>query len=123
MTSEIHNDSNTELYFFKDQVKKFVEERGWSKYHTPKNLIQAIGIEVAELSELFLFKELGKKEIIENSELFTNIKEEVADIFIYLISFINTLDIDLTSIFIKKMRKNEKKYPINEFNNGKYYKK
>ncbi|TFF93059.1 MAG: nucleotide pyrophosphohydrolase [Promethearchaeota archaeon] len=123
MTSETHNDSNTEFYFFKDEVKKFVEERGWAKYHTSKNLIQAMGVELAELSELFLFKDFKKKEIIENPELFANIKEEVADIFIYLVSFINRLDFDLTSIFIKKMLKNEKKYPINEFKDGKYYKK
>ncbi|MBD3197022.1 MAG: nucleotide pyrophosphohydrolase [Candidatus Lokiarchaeota archaeon] len=116
-------DANTFVSFFKDKVKKFVDERGWKPYHTPINLIQAMTIELAELSEHFLFKELTQKDIRDNKELFNEIKEELADVFIYLISFINTLDIDLTSSFNKKMTKNSKKYSVDEFNNGKYYKK
>ncbi|MHA1456308.1 MAG: hypothetical protein ACTSR5_10065 [Promethearchaeota archaeon] len=52
------DDSNTKLLYFKKEVEKFVKERNWTKYHTPKNLIQALGIEVSELSEIFLFKDL-----------------------------------------------------------------
>lgn len=117
------NDSNSKISYFKEEVKKFVEERGWSKYHTPKNLIQAMGIEVAELSELFLFKNVEKDKIVNNEVLYKNIEEEIADIFIYLLSFINILDIDLSSSFIKKMEKNRDKYDIEEFNDGRYYKK
>ena len=51
------DDNNTTVSLFKEEVEKFIKERDWSKYHTPKNLIQALGIEVGELSELFLFKE------------------------------------------------------------------
>lgn len=117
------NDSNTNISFFKKQVKKFVEEREWSKYHTPKNLIQAMGIELAELSELFLFENIGKEEILSNEHLIRNIKEEIADIFIYLISFVNALDIDLSSSFISKMEQNRNKYSLDEFNDGRYFKK
>jgi NTP pyrophosphatase (non-canonical NTP hydrolase) len=117
------NDSDTQVSFFKTTVKRFVEKRGWKKYHTPKNLIQAMDIELAELSELFLFVDYDKNEILNNEELYNNIKEEVADIFIYLISFVNTLNIDLSESFVEKMEKNRKKYDIKEFNDGRYYKK
>ncbi len=117
------NDSNTNLSFLKEQVKRFVEEREWSIYHTPKNLIQAMNIELAELSELFLFKEIDKKSIKKDKKLFQNIQEELADVFIYLISFVNSLDFDLTSAFIQKMKKNTKKYTLKEFSEGNYYKK
>ncbi|MBY8981406.1 MAG: hypothetical protein KGD57_00525, partial [Candidatus Lokiarchaeota archaeon] len=66
---------------------------------------------------------LKKNEIYQNDELLKNIKEEITDVFIYLISFINSLEIDLTSAFIEKMKKNRKKYPTEEFNDGVYYKK
>jgi len=53
-----------DILYFRNEVKKFVEERNWTKYHTPKDLIQAMGIEVSELSELFLFKDYSVDEIL-----------------------------------------------------------
>jgi NTP pyrophosphatase (non-canonical NTP hydrolase) len=117
------DDSTATISFFKTQVKKFVEKRNWTQYHTPLNLVQAIGIELAELSELFLFKDLPKEELMEDELLLERVKEELADVFIYLISFVNSLDLDLTLSFIEKMKKNDKKYSISEFKDGNYYKK
>ncbi len=117
------NDNNTVISFLKNNVKKFVEEREWTRYHTPKNLIQALQIEAAELSELFLFKEMTMDDILQNEELINKISNEMADVLIYLISLANSLDIDLTYSFIKKIEINKNKYTIKEFNNGIYYKK
>lgn len=117
------DDTTTTISFFKEKVEQFVEDRDWTQYHTPQNLIQAMGVELAELSELFLFEDPTKQEILNNDQLLKGIKEELADVFIYLISFINSLDFDLTSCFIDKMEKNDKKYPVSEFNDGNYYKK
>jgi len=113
----------TTISFFKKEVKKFVEDRNWNKYHTPKNLVQAINCEAGELSQLLLFKDYTIEEIWNNKDLLSDISEEIADVFIYLISLINALDLDLSQIFTNKMKKNKKKYSSNEFNNGIYYKK
>ena len=121
--SLILNDKQTTLSFFRDDVAEFVRKREWAKFHTPKNLIQALQIEAAELSEIFLFKDYPIEEILNNQELLADISDEIADIFIYLISLINVCEIDLTEAFNNKMKKNRTKYPINEFNNGNYYKK
>ncbi|MFX0006192.1 MAG: nucleotide pyrophosphohydrolase [Promethearchaeota archaeon] len=121
--SEKNNDNNITISFFKEELKNFIEERNWVKYHTPKNLVQAINCEAGELSQLLLFKEYTKEEIKENENLLGNISDEIADVFIYLISLINSLDLDLTNIFMNKMKKNKKKYSKKEFNDGKYYKK
>ncbi len=118
-----YNDLITPISFFKEEVKKFVINRNWIKYHTPKNLIQALQIEVSELSELFLFKEDNVDNILKDEPLISLIEDEVADVFIYLLSFINTIGLDLTQAFIKKLEKNKSKYPIKEFSNGIYYKK
>ena len=119
----INSDLNTTISYFKKKVKEFVEARNWSKYHSPKNLIQAIGIEVAELSELFLFKDFKIEDILRDEKLLESISDEVADVFIYLISFLNCLELDITKAFIKKMKKNNQKYSTKEFNNGNYRKK
>ena len=115
-------DNNTKISYFKEEVGRFVKERQWTKFHNPKDLIQAIGIEVSELSELFLFKELSLDKIQNDKELLENISDEIADVFIYLVSLLNSLDVDLTNAFIRKMKKNEEKYTIEEFYDGSYRK-
>jgi NTP pyrophosphatase (non-canonical NTP hydrolase) len=116
------DDNNNSVSYFKKEVQKFVRERNWEKYHTPKNLIQALSIEVSELSEIFLFKDISLETIKSDKSLLENISDEIADIFIYLISLINSINLDLTSAFKKKMDKNKKKYSKDEFNDGSYQK-
>ena len=117
------SDKDSTISSLKSVIAKFVKDRDWKKYHTIKNLIQAIQIEAAELSELFLFKELSVGDVLSNKELFDDVSDEIADVFIYLLSLVNELDLDLTDVFYKKMEKNRLKYPTKEFNNGNYYKK
>jgi dCTP diphosphatase len=117
------NDSNTSVSYFKDEVKNFVNKRNWIRYHSPKNLVQAIHCEAGELSQLLLFRDYTKDDIWNEKELISDISDEIADVFIYLISLINLLNLDLSQIFTKKMIKNKIKYSIEEFNNGNYYKK
>ena len=118
-----NNDQNTPISHFKKEVQKFVDERNWTKYHTPKNLVQALNCEAGELSQLLLFKDHNREEIKNDKKLLSKISDEIADVFIYLISLINTLDLDLSQVFREKMEKNKKKYSIKEFNNGIYFKK
>ena len=89
----VNKDSETPILFFKRKVEEFVTERNWKKYHKPKDLIHALSIEVAELSEPFLFKNYSIGEILENKMLLENISDEIADVFIYLISLVNSLSI------------------------------
>jgi len=115
-------DNNTTISFFKEEIERFVKERKWTKFHNPKDLIQALGIEVSELSEIFLFNDLSLDTIHNDKNLLENISDEIADVFIYLISLLNSLNVDLTRAFIRKMKKNEAKYTIKEFYNGSYHK-
>ncbi|MBY8980208.1 MAG: nucleotide pyrophosphohydrolase [Candidatus Lokiarchaeota archaeon] len=115
-------DNNATISFFKEEIECFVKERRWTKFHTPKNLIQALSIEVSELSEIFLFKDISLETINSDKELLENISDEISDVFIYLISLVNSMNLDLTNAFIKKLEKNKDKYSIKEFNNGSYQK-
>ena len=116
-------DIKTTISYFKEEVKNFVSDRNWTQYHTPKNLVQALNCEAGELSQLLLFKDYTKEDIWNNKDLLTNISDEIADVFIYLISLLNALDLDLSQIFNKKIEKNKQKYSTKEFYNGNYYKK
>ena len=50
----------------KEQVKDFVKERDWEKFHNPKDLSMSIAIESAELMEIFQWK--GYDDIEEDLE-------------------------------------------------------
>lgn len=96
-------------------IENFASERDWEEFHSPKNLIMALTSEVGELSDIFqwLTDEQSKKEHISDDNLGLA-KQEIADILIYLIRISDKLDIDLEKEVLKKIKLNEKKYPINK---------
>jgi len=103
-------------------LKTFAQEREWSHYHTPKNLAIALSIEASELLEHFQWKENETSEEVKKDEmLMQGIKEEIADVLIYLSRLASILEIDLTTAVRNKFELNEKKYPV-EVSKGKFVK-
>lgn len=99
----------------KEYYKKFVKEREWDKYHNPKNLSMALTIEASELQEFFLWKtDVEIDEMLKDKDKFNKIKEEIADVFAYLLRLSDKLDIDIIESFYNKMEKNKKRYPIDK---------
>ena len=97
-------------------VDDFVAERQWERFHDPKNLSMAMAIEVGELMEHFQWlrsDELGL--VKEDERKMAQIREELADIAAYLLSFASTMGIDLSSALKHKMKKNALKYPADKF--------
>ena len=52
---------------------------------------------------------------MKEGKLRKNAIDEIADVMIYVISFCNRNNIDISDAIAQKMKKNEKKYPANEF--------
>jgi dCTP diphosphatase len=106
-----------------DKISKFIEERDWDKFHNPKNLILALTSEVGELADIVCWLNEEQTELKNLDEDTLNlIKEEIADIFYYVLRISNKLDIDLEDALLKKIKINERKYPIalSKGNNTKY---
>jgi NTP pyrophosphatase (non-canonical NTP hydrolase) len=97
----------------KNDLRKFAKERDWEQFHSPKNLAMALSGEVGELAEIFqwLSEEQSNKENISNEDL-SKVREEVADILLYIIRLSDKLDIDLDQAILDKLKINESKYPI-----------
>ena len=74
-------DDITSIQDLRQLTANFVNERNWKNYHTPRALAEAISIESAELLENFLFKSDAEAIVDVNK-----ITDEMADIFIYLMS-------------------------------------
>lgn len=91
-----------------NKIIEFRDERGWSPYHNEKDLAISISLEANELLENFQWR--SSEEAIDESE--QNIKEEMADVFIYLLQLALKMDVDLEEEAFKKMEKNALKYPV-----------
>jgi NTP pyrophosphatase (non-canonical NTP hydrolase) len=105
----------TALEDLRAQYAAFVEERDWAKYHTPKNIAEAISIESAELLELFLWHDnLDATKIEDDERLVSHIEEELADVVIYCLGMANRLDIDLAEAVQAKLEANENRFDEDE---------
>ena len=92
-----------------DEITKFVDERDWDKFHTPKNLSMALSVEASELVEIFQWRE---GEDFEDPQILQAAEEELSDIFYYTVRMCQKLEINLEKAFHRKMIKNHQKHKI-----------
>lgn len=92
-------------------VLAFGRERDWLQYHDPKNLASALIVEAAELLEPFQW--LTPEQSLNLPEAKREaVRQEMADVLIYLVSLANCLDIDLLDAAEAKLAINAQKYPV-----------
>jgi dCTP diphosphatase len=99
-----------QLEKIKMSALKFRDDRDWKQFHDPKNLAEAISIEAGELLERFLWLSSEQSKNPGENKL-KGIKEEIADIMIYLIYICEAFDINLPNAVEEKIRVNALKYP------------
>ncbi len=110
------NDRNTNIEELKQLIRIFREERGWGRYHTPKDLAEAIVIEAAELLEHVLWKTTEEtKKLSNDGDKKREVAEELADVIIYCLNFADITGIDVSASVRDKIKKNSQKYPVEKF--------
>lgn len=91
----------------------FAAEREWEQFHTPKNLAMALAGESGEL--LALFQWLTPQQsaaITDDPSTGARVREEIADVYAYLLRLADVLGIDLEQALVEKIEVNRRKYPI-----------
>jgi NTP pyrophosphatase (non-canonical NTP hydrolase) len=94
------------------QLSDFADERDWNQFHNPKNLAMALSVEASELVEIFQWLTPEQAEEIMSTNESEHVKEEIADVMIYLIRLADKLNVDLEDAVADKIIKNGEKYPI-----------
>jgi NTP pyrophosphatase (non-canonical NTP hydrolase) len=92
----------------------FAAERDWDQFHTPKNLAMSVAGEVGELVEIFQWLTAEESVGVMSSPRGQDVRDELADVLIYLVRLADVLDIDLIGAGFEKLQKNALKYPVDE---------
>lgn len=97
-----------------DKLLQFALDRDWEQYHAPRNLLMALVGEVGELAEIFQWMtEAEAADAMRNPEIAQRIREEMADVTMYLVRLASVLRLDLDAAVQEKLLSNARKYPPN----------
>lgn len=103
---------------------RFRDERNWKRFHNPKDLAVSSVIEATELLQIFQWKSREEvEEMLKNPVKFKRIKDELADLFSYVLALADVLGVDITTILKEKKNEDAKKYPAEKVSQEKTFKK
>lgn len=94
-------------------VAQFAREREWERFHSPKNLAMALAGEAGELLELFQWlTEDESREVARDPATARAVRDEIADVLVYLVRLAAVLELDLDEALRSKLAVNAAKYPV-----------
>jgi dCTP diphosphatase len=94
----------------RNAIQRFVSERDWEQFHSPKNLAMALSVEVSEIVEHFQWLTQEQSRNIPPEKL-AEVAQEIGDVMIYLVELSVQLGIDPIEAATKKVGSNSSKYP------------
>jgi len=105
----------TEFEALTAALRSFRDARDWRQFHTLRNLITSLNLEAAELLELTQWKSDAEVDALPGDpQAAEALRDECADILLYLLLIADTAGIDLASAARAKLLKNEAKYPVDK---------
>jgi len=94
-------------------IARFAGEREWERFHSPKNLAMALTGEVGELVELFQWlTEEASRGVGRDPATARPVRDELADVLIYLVRLAAVLEVDLDEAVRSKLEANARRYPV-----------
>lgn len=97
----------------RESLARFAQVRNWDQFHSPKNLSMGLAAETAELLEIFQWlTEKQSREIVKDDREMALVREEIADVFIYLVRLADKFSVDIEKAVEEKIELNEKKFPV-----------
>lgn len=99
---------------YQEQIKQFCEERNWSQFHNPKDLLLGLVEEVGEFRNIVKWvndPEVTKKVISENKE---EAKDAIGDMYWFLACLANVCNIDIDEAIKMTIEDNKKRYPVDK---------
>jgi len=93
----------------------FADDRDWRQFHSPKNLILALTGEVDELCEIFQWMSNADSiAAATDPEIGQAVKDELADVLMYLVRLSSVLGVDLNEAVTQKLASDGQKYSVDK---------
>lgn len=89
----------------REELREFVAERDWARFHSPENLAKSISIEAGELLECFQWTSEADM---------ARVRLELADVLTYCHLLADRLGSDPAEIIREKLALTRDKYPIDQ---------
>lgn len=108
-------DETTPVSELKGLVRRFVEERDWDQFHTPKDLAIGLSVEAAELLEHFRFRsdeEMAQR--LRDDARRTDVAHELADVLYFVLLMSANLGFDVTTMLRDKLELSARRYPVDQ---------
>jgi dCTP diphosphatase len=95
------------------ELRLFVQEREWAKFHDPKNLSMAVASEAGELSALLRWVRNDEADaFVRLPENHERLRAEIADVAISLLLLCDRTGIELQKAILDKLELNRRNYPV-----------
>jgi dCTP diphosphatase len=111
MNDEREHGEQIALTRLRDRLRDFASARDWNQFHSPKNLAIALSVEAGELLEHFQWIS-DQDSLTMPPDKLGVVKDEVADVFLYLIRLADILNVDMVQAANEKVDANSRKYPV-----------
>jgi NTP pyrophosphatase (non-canonical NTP hydrolase) len=85
------------------------DHNDWRRYQSPKNLVMAASVEMAELVEIFQWLSEEQSRQLPPEQL-AHAGQEVADVVLYLLQLCSELGLDMNQAVLDKLADNERRF-------------
>lgn len=94
-------------------LRDFATRRNWERFHDPKNLVMAVAGEVGEMVAEFQWLTPDESvEAMAGTSSAARVRDEIADVAIYLLRLADVLHIDIGDAVRAKVARNEQRFPV-----------
>lgn len=100
----------------REMVRQFRQARHWDRDQNTKNKAISLVIEAMEFLEHFQWRETD--EVLAHQEGKEGLVDELADVFYWVLTLADSLNIELNEALLNKLKKANKKYPAKLFCSG-----
>lgn len=85
------------------------DHNDWRQFQSPKNLVMAASVEMAELVEIFQWLSEEQSHQLPTEQL-EHAGQEVADVILYLVQLCSELGLDMEHVVKAKLADNERRF-------------
>lgn len=103
---------------YQKQIAKFAEDRNWSQYHNPKDLLLGIVEEIGEFRNLIKWEQDSDKisDLLTKKRL--DVQDGIGDIYWFLALLANQTNIDIDEAISQVIKDNEIRFPLDKTKNN-----